>query len=91
MDIWKYNCTFLFKFSVPSQQAALQQVSLMKRELTELRTELSLRERDMYKDENELQTEVSFLITSCVFDYVICGNLILSGLKVKAFQVKSFL
>ena len=45
-------------FAVPSQQAALQKVSLMKRELTELRTELSLRERDMYKDENELQTEV---------------------------------
>ena len=33
----------------------------MKRELTELRTELSLRERDMYKDETELQTEVSTL------------------------------
>jgi len=47
----------VFKPPFPSQQAALQQVSLMKRELTELRTELSLRERDMYKDENELQTE----------------------------------
>ena len=45
-------------FAVPSQHAALQQVSLMKRELTDLRTELSLRERDMYKDENELQAEV---------------------------------
>lgn len=49
-------------FLVPSQQAALQQVSLMKRELTELRTELSLREQDMYKDETELQTEVCTII-----------------------------
>ena len=42
----------------PSQQAALQQVGIMKRELAELRSELAVREQDMYKDETQLQSEV---------------------------------
>ncbi|XP_065060933.1 forkhead-associated domain-containing protein 1-like [Rhopilema esculentum] len=46
-----------FQPPYPSQQAALQQVGIMKRELAELRSELAIREQDMYKDETQLQSE----------------------------------
>ena len=43
---------------VPSQQAALQQVSLMKRELIDLRSHVALKQQDLDLDETELYSEV---------------------------------
>eukprot|EP00794_Sanderia_malayensis_P015120 gene15120-16676_t len=46
-----------FKPPLPSQHAALQQISAMKRELTDLRSQLTLRDEEMSKDETQLQSE----------------------------------